>query len=210
MERDAVQTRSSGPVYGWITLAGLLLVGVALFPFQARATTIYSYIDEQGNPRFSDSMENIPEKYRAKVKTHEQASPQERSPSVLDSVRAVVSPTAIASFKEKVAEFLQGFGITFPSASTKTGAAAAPSSDMNSSQSRILNFAGVAAVVLLLMMYFSKSQLMRLLGLCLLVTLGVATPILLYVSDDGPMTSMKGRATAVGQAQQDRLKQVVP
>jgi len=210
MEEKAVQCRLSRAAFGWIVLAGLVLVGPVLPPFQAQATTIYSYIDEQGNPRFSDSMENIPEKYRAKVKTHEQVTPQERPQSALDSVRAVVSPSAVASFKAKVAEFLQGFGIALPSTAAKTGAGPSPSSDMNSSQSRILNYAGVAAVVLLLMMYFSKSQLMRLLGLCLLVTLGVATPILLYVSDDGPMTSMKGRATAVGQAQQDRLKQVGP
>jgi hypothetical protein len=206
MKQDTIQWRACV----WVLIAGLLLTGLAVFPFDVQATTIYSYIDEQGNPRFSDSMENIPEKYRAKVKTHEQATPQERPQSILDSVRAVVSPTAIASFKQKVAEFLQGFGIALPSASTKTGVAPSQASDMNSSQSRILNYAGVAAVVLLLMMYFSKSQLIRLLGLCLLVTLGVATPILLYVSDDGPMTSMKGRATAVGQAQQDRLKQVGP
>lgn len=208
MKQPMVQRRSPRLVRGWILFAGLLLAGLAAFPFQAEATTIYSYIDEQGNPRFSDTMENIPEKYRAKVKTHEQATSQERPPSALDSVRAVVSPSAIASFKQKVAELLQGIGVTLPSASIKTGAA--PSSDMNSSQSRILNYAGATAVVLLLVMYFSKSQLMRLLGLCLLVTLGVATPLLLYVSDNGPMTSMKGRATAVGQAQQDRLKQTGP
>ncbi|MEK6631710.1 MAG: DUF4124 domain-containing protein, partial [Nitrospirota bacterium] len=175
---------------GWIILAGLLLLGIDPYPFQAHATTIYSYIDEQGNPRFSDSMENIPEKYRAKVKTHEQATPQERSPSAVDSVKAIVLPP-IATVKQKVSELLQGFGIARPSASTKIQSvpSTAPSSDMNSSQSQIVNYAGAAAVVLLLLMYFSKSQLMRLLALCLLVTLGVATPVLLYVSDDGPMTS---------------------
>ena len=194
----------------WVLMAGLLLAGLAISPFNVQATTIYSYIDEHGNPRFSDSMENIPEKYRAKVKTHEQATPQERPPSVLDSMRAMVPTSAITSFKQKVAELLQGFGLTSPSVSTKTGTVPALSSDMNSSQAQILNYAGAAAVVLLLLMYLSKSQLMRLLALCLLVTLGVATPVLLYVSDDGPMTSMKGRATTVGQAQQDRLKQVGP
>lgn len=212
MKRCAYRLRSLRPRLGWIVLAGLLLLGLDPYPFQAHATTIYSYIDEQGNPRFSDSMENIPEKYRAKVKTHEQATPQERPPSALDSVRAVVSPSAIASFKQKIAELLQSFGIALPSASTKSASvpSTAPSSDINASQSQIVNYAGAAAVVLLLVMYFSKSQLMRLLALCLLVTLGVATPVLLYVSDSGPMTSMKGRATAVGQAQSDRLKQVGP
>ena len=209
MKQTAYRFRSIRPWLGRIMLAGLLLLGIDPYPFQAQATTIYSYIDEQGNPRFSDSMENIPEKYRAKVKTHEQAAHQERPPSAVDSVKAIVLPP-IAMVKQKVTELLQGLGIAAPSASTKTASvpSTAPSSDMNSSQSQIVNYAAAAAVVLLLMMYFSKSQLMRLLALCLLVTLGVATPILLYVSDDGPMTSMKGRVTAVGQAQQDRLKQV--
>ncbi len=209
MKQTVYRLRSIQPWLGWIILAGLLLLGIDLYSVQAHATTIYSYIDEQGNPRFSDSMENIPEKYRAKVKTHEQATPQERPPSALDSVKAIVLPP-IATVKQKVTELLQGFGIARPSASAKIQSvpSTAPSSDMNSSQSQIVNYAGTAAVVLLLLMYFSKSQLMRLLALCLLVTLGVATPVLLYVSDDGPMTSMKGRATAAGQTQQDRLKQV--
>ena len=88
MKQTAYRLRSIRPWLGWIMLAGLLLLGIDPYPFQAHATTIYSYIDEQGNPRFSDSMENIPEKYRAKVKTHEQATPQGHPPSALDSVRA--------------------------------------------------------------------------------------------------------------------------
>lgn len=208
MEREADQCRVFRAACIWGLVAGFLLASFVLVPVTAQATTIYSYIDDQGNPRFSDSMDKIPEKYRAKVKTHEQATPQEHAPTALDSVRAMVPSSAIASFKQKVVELLQGFGVTLPNASTKAGAAS--SSDMSSSHSRIMTYAGAIAVVLLLMMYFSKSQLTRLLALCLLVTLGVATPILLYVSDDGPMTSMKGRVTAVGQAQQDRLKQVGP
>lgn len=206
MKEDAIQWR----VCVWGLIAGLLLAGLAVFPFNVRAATIYSYIDEQGNPRFSDSMENIPEKYRAKVKTHEQATPQERPPTVLDSARAMVPTSVIASLKQKFMELLQSFGIPVSAATAKTGTTPSPASDMSSTQSRILNYAGAAAIVLLLMMYFSKSQLTRLLGLCLLVTLGIATPILLYVSDDGPMTTMRNKANVVGQAQQDRFKQVVP
>ncbi len=210
MEQDTVRRGSWRGRFEWMMCAGLLLGSVALFSSDVQATTIYSYIDEQGNPRFSDSMDNIPEKYRAKVKTHEQATPQERPPTVLDSARAMVPTSAIASFKQKVVELLQGLGLPVSTAFPKTGATASPSSDMSSSQSYILNSAGAVAIVLLLMMYFSKSQLMRLLGLCLLVTLGIATPILLYVSDDGPMTVMMNKANVVGKAQQDRLKQVVP
>lgn len=208
MEHQAVQCRTSMPVLGWMVLIGLLLGGPVLLPFQVQAATIYSYIDEQGNPRFSDSLENIPEKYRAKVKTHEQAAPQERPPSAMDSVRAIVSPSAIASFKQNVTEWLKGFGVKLPSAASKSESGPSQPLGMNVSQSQILDYAGVAAVVLLLMMYFSKSQLVRLLGLCLLILLGVATPVFLYISDEGPMTSMKVRATEVGQVQQNRIRQI--
>ena len=119
MKRIACWLRSIRPRLGWTILAGLLLLSINPYPFLAHATTIYSYIDEQGNPRFSDSMENIPEKYRAKVKTHEQATPQERPPAAFDSVKAIVLPP-IATVTQKVMEVLQGLGIARPSASTKT------------------------------------------------------------------------------------------
>ena len=208
MKRTAVRRHTLNRVLGWMVCAVVLLGGAAVGPVDAQATTIYSYIDEQGNPRFSDSMENIPEKYRAKVKTHEQAVPQERPLSALDNVKAVVSSSA-AMLKEKAGELLQGAGVSTPSAAAKSGVAAS-SQGMNTSQSQIVNYAGAAAIVLLLMMYFSKSQLMRLLGLCLLITLGIATPVLLYVSEDGALTAMKGKAMAAGQAQQDLVKQIVP
>lgn len=209
MKQATGQHNTRRRVCGWIVLVGLLLWGVtAVGPVDVHATTIYSYIDEQGNPRFSDSMDNIPEKYRAKVKTHEQAAPQERPLSALEHVQAAASSSA-ASVKEKVGELLQGAGVSLPSVAAKP-AAAASSPGMTTSQSQILNYAGGAAIVLLLMMYFSKSQLMRLLGLCLLIGLGIATPVLLYVSEDGALTAMKSKAMAAGQAQQDRVKQIGP
>lgn len=208
MRERVVQCRSARLLLGAVMVAGVVLAGAFIGGVEVQATTIYSYIDEQGNPRFSDTLDHIPDKYRAKVKTHEQASSPERFPSAFDSVRGMVSPPAVASLKQKAMEFLNGIGITLPSGAGTS--AAAPSSDMRASQSQILNYAGAAAVVLLLMMYVSKSQLMRLLGLCLLIMLGVATPLLMYVSDDGSMTSMKGKVTAAGQAQQDRVKQIVP
>jgi hypothetical protein len=63
-------------------------------------------------------------------------------------------------------------------------------------------------VVLILVMYLSQSQLVRMLGFCLLIVVGIATPVLMYVNDGGPMDAMKKKATAAGQAQQDRLQQV--
>jgi hypothetical protein len=154
----------------------------------ARAATVYSYIDDQGNPVFTDSPETIPEKYRAKVKTHERPDSVKQSPSLVDTVRDTV--------KEQVKSF--EFQV--------------PSVDMKRSswtQLPILTYAGIAAIVLLLIMYFSKeSPMIRLLALGLLIVLGIGTPVLMYTSDGGPMDSMKKKAAASGQAQQDRLQQV--
>jgi hypothetical protein len=50
--------------------------------------------------------------------------------------------------------------------------------------------------------------MIRLLALGLLIVLGIGTPVLMYTSDGGPMDSMKKKAAASGQAQQDRLQQV--
>ena len=144
MQHTAVQHNLLSAKCRWMVLAVLLSAGALAGPVIAYATTIYSYIDEQGNPRFSDSMDNIPEKYRAKVKTHEQAAPQERPLSALEQVKAVVSSSA-ALVKEKTGELLQGAGVSLPSAAAKPGTAS-PSPGMNTSQSQILNYAGAAAI----------------------------------------------------------------
>ena len=153
------------------------------------AGTVYSYIDDQGNPVFTDAPETIPEKYRAKVKTHERPDPVKKTPSVVDQVRDTVKEQA------------QRFGFQVPSVGIDT-------KKFGVSQSPILTYAGIAAIVLLLIMYFSKeSPMIRLLALGLLIVLGIGTPVLLYTSDGGPMDMMKTNATASGQAQQDRLRQ---
>lgn len=153
------------------------------------AAIIYSYIDDRGNPVYTDSPETIPEKYRAKVKTHEQPNPVVNAPSVMQSVQQTVKEQA-RNFGFKVPSFqfaVEGF---------------------NPAQSKILTYAGAAAVALLLMMYLSKSQMVRTLGFCLLIVVGIGAPVLMYVRDGGPMDAMKKKATTAGQAQQDRLRQV--
>jgi len=71
----------------------------------------------------------------------------------------------------------------------------------------ILNYAGIAAIVLLVIIYFSKnSPMIRLLALGLLIVLGIGTPVLMYTSDGGPMDVLKKKAAASGHAQQDRLQ----
>ncbi|NGZ11601.1 MAG: hypothetical protein CV088_19885 [Nitrospira sp. LK70] len=157
---------------------------------EAHATTAYSYIDDQGNPVLTDSPETIPEKYRAKVKTHERPDAAQKSPSVADRVRDTVKEQA------------KSFGFQMPSVQIDM-------KNFNSTQSPILTYAGIAAIVLLFIMYFSKdSPMIRLLAMGLLIVLAIGTPVLLYTSAGGPMDNMKKKAAASGQAQQDRLQQV--
>jgi hypothetical protein len=156
---------------------------------EARAATIYSYIDDQGHAVYTNAPETIPDKYRAKVMTHEQPNPVSKAPSGMQAVQETIKEQAM-NFGSKVRSFqidMEG---------------------LNPAQSKILTFAGATAVVLLLMMYISKSQLLRILGFFLLVIVGIGAPVLMYVSDGGPMDAMKKKVTAAGQAQQDRLKQV--
>lgn len=153
------------------------------------AVTIYSYIDDQGNPVYTDAPETIPDKYRARVKTHERQDTAQRSSSVLHSLQQTVREQA------------ERIGFTGPLFQINL-------EGLNPAQSRILTYAGGIAIVLTLMMFLSQSQLVRMLGFCLLVVLGIGTPVLMYVSDGGPMDVMKQKATAAGQAQQDRLQQI--
>jgi hypothetical protein len=167
-----------------------LLAGRPWGAVDARAATVYSYIDDQGTPVFTDRPETIPEKYRAKVKTHERPDAEKQSTS------------AVAAVKEKVVEKVKGLGATMPSLRVNLN-------NLGSSQSDILTSAGVAAMVLLCVMYFcKKSPMIRLLALGLLFVLAIGTPLLMYTSDGGAMDVMKKKAAATGQAQQDRLQQV--
>jgi len=178
----------------WSAVPFCLVVGVLAIgqwcAVAAGAATVYSYIDDQGNPVFTDSPETIPEQYRAKVKTHERPDPVPKTPSMMQSVQQKVKEQA-ESFGRKMPPFQSGM------------------KPLSLTQSPILTYVGIAAIILLLIMYVSKnSPMIRLLALGLLIVLGIGTPVLLYTSDNGPMDSMKKKAIASGQAQQDRLQQV--
>ena len=177
----------------WMLTIGLLAV-MSGFPMpvvsmEAWATTMYSYIDDQGTPVITDNFNAIPERYRAKVKTTEQISsaPQETSTSSAIHGR-------VMSWQKRVTDIASG---------------AVPNiSGLSASQSRILTYAGVAAFVLLVAMYMSKGQSIRLLALWCLIMLGLGTPVLMYISQDGPMDVIQKQAAQNEKKHQDRLQQI--
>ena len=89
------------------------------------------------------------------------------------------------------------------------GSGAAPTiSGLSPSQSEILTYAGLAAIVLLVAMNVFKGQFIRLLALGCLIMLGLATTVLMYVSNDGPMDVMMNKASQVEKKHQDRVQQI--
>jgi hypothetical protein len=81
-------------------------------------------------------------------------------------------------------------------------------SGLSHSQSEILTYAGLAAMVLFVAMSVSKGQVVRFLALWCLIMLGLATPILMYLSKDGPMDVMKNKAAQIEKQRQDRTRQI--
>jgi len=54
----------------------------------------------------------------------------------------------------------------------------------------------------------SKGQSIRLLALWCLIMLGLGTPVLMYVSKDGPMDVIQKQAAQNEKKHQDRLRQI--
>ena len=172
----------------WLLAAWGCLV-VPLASIEVSATTIYSYIDEQGTPVMTDNFNTIPERYRTKVKTTEQIATAPQSLSTAGAIHERIS-----NFGRRLRDMVSG---------------SAPNiSGLSPSQSGILTYAGLAAIVLLVAMNVMKGQFIRLLAMWCLIMLGLATPVLMYVSDDGPMNAMKNNASQVEKKYQDRVPQI--
>lgn len=173
----------------WLLLAfggSLILSGTFI---EAAATTIYSYIDDQGTPVMTDNFNTIPEKYRAKVKATEQVATAAKSTSTAGTIHDGVS-----NFGRQLRGMVSG---TAPNIS-----------GLSPSQSEILTYAGLAAIVLIVVMNVIKGPFIRLLALGCLIMLGLGTPVLMYVTNDGPMDVMKNKASQVEKKHQDRIQQI--
>ena len=177
----------------WILAVWLLAVaGCLVMPLasgDALATPIYSYIDEQGTPVMTDNFNTIPDRYRARVKTTEQIATVPQRISTAGIIHERVS-----SVGRQLRDMVSG---------------AVPNiSGLAPAQSQILTYAGFAAIILLVAMNVSKGPFVRLLALGLLILLGLATPVLMYVSSDGPMEVMKNKAAQIEKTHQDRAQQI--
>jgi hypothetical protein len=177
----------------WMLAIWLLaMVSILLIPLtsmEAGATTMYSYIDDQGMPVITDNFNTIPEQYRSKVKTTEQISNAPQSASTAGAIHERVT-----SWQRLVKDMASGVAPNI--------------AGLSHSQSQILTYAGATAIVLFVAMYMSKGQSIRLLALWFLIMLGLGTPVLMYISNDGPMDVMQKQAAQNEKKHQDRLRQM--
>jgi hypothetical protein len=171
-------------------LVGILFSGWLLCGFfqGAHATTIYSYVDEQGTPVMTDNYNSIPVRYRSKVKITESSPSARSSGSPMANLHG-----SVTQLTNDLSKGMKGLVPNIPG--------------MTSYQSQILTFAGLAALICLMAMYLSRGQVMRFLALWCLILLGLATPVLMYVSKDGPVDILRGKAGEIQEKQQEHLKQ---
>jgi hypothetical protein len=173
-----------------LCLLGVILLGClvqGLFQ-EAGATTIYSYVDERGTAVMTDNYNNIPERYRSKVQITETSPSSHSTGSPMATLH-----NSVTHVTKDIAQGMKGLAPDIPG--------------MSSYQSQILTYAGLIALVCLAAMYLSRGQVTRFLALWCLILVGLATPVLLYVSKDGPLDILRGKAGEIQEKQQDRLKQ---
>jgi hypothetical protein len=172
----------------WLLAMGSGFVMPLAFPLDTLATTMYSYIDEQGTPVITDNLNTIPERYRAKVKTTDLTPTVPQRTSTAGAIH-----DRVTNWGRQLKDMAIGVAPNI--------------SGLSRTQSQILTYAGLAAVVLLVAMNLSKGQMVRLLATWCLLMLALGTPVLLYISDDGPADVMKSKAAAIQGKQEERLKQ---
>ena len=173
-----------------LCLVGILASGWFLPGYfqEAYATTIYSYVDEHGTPVMTDNYNTIPERYRSKVKVVESSPSSHSTGSPMANLHS-----SVTHLTKDLSKGVKALVPDIPG--------------MTSYQSQILTYAGLIAMVCLMAMYLSRGQVARFLTLWLLILLGLATPVLLYVSKDGPAGILRGKAGEIQEKQQDRPKQ---
>lgn len=171
----------------WLLLAvggSLILSGTFI---EAAATTIYSYIDDQGTPVMTDNFNTIPERYRAKVRVSEQAPKDASDHSVGVKVQQQITGL-LHNTDIDLGKFVPSmYGFTHY-------------------QSKVLSIGGLVAVICLLLRLVGRGQVIRFLSLWCLIMLGLTVPALFFTSQDAPLDRLTGTAGKIQEKQQEHLQ----
>lgn len=154
---------------------------------EAAATTVYSYIDEQGTPVMTDNINTIPERFRAKVQVTEEAPKGASDHSVAVKVQ------------QQITDLVHNTGIDLNKF--------VPSMyGFTHFQSKVLSIGGLVAVICLLVRLVGRGQTIRFLSLWCLIMLGLTVPALFFTSQDAPLDRLTGTAGKIQEKQQEHLQ----
>lgn len=172
-------------VWLFLSAGGSLILPGAFI--EAAATTIYSYIDEQGTPVMTDNINTIPERFRAKVQVTEEAPKGASDHSVAVKVQ------------QRITDLVHNAGIDL-------GDFVPSIYGFTHYQSKVLSIGGIVAVICLLARLVWRGQTIRFLSLWCLIMIGLTVPALFFTSQDAPLDRLTGAAGSIQEKQQKHLK----
>ena len=185
--------------FGWPNgglLASLLLLWFGCFmagPIENAWAATYTYVDDKGTVVFTDNKDNIPARYRARVKVLEERESAKGGGGLIEKGATAVEQVT-AKVTGKITDTASQSPITIPGLSPY--------------QSKVLSLACVAAVLMAGTMLLSGNPALRFLMRWLLVLLAIGTTATMFFSEGGLAQKATGAAKELERTQQQKSQQL--
>ena len=185
--------------FGWPkggVVASLLLLWFGCFmagPIENAWAATYTYVDDKGTVVFTDNKDNIPARYRARVKVLEERESAKGGGGLIEKGATAVEQVT-AKVTGKITDTASQSPITIPGLSPY--------------QSRVLSLACVGAVLIAGTMLLSGNPALRFLMRWLLVLLAIGTTASMYFSEGGLAQKATGTAKELERTQQQKSQQI--
>ena len=181
--------------FGWPkggVVASLLLLWFGCFmagPIENAWAATYTYVDDKGTVVFTDNKDNIPARYRARVRVLEEGESKKGGGGLIEKGTA-----AVEQVTGKITGTASQSPITIPGLSPY--------------QSKVLSLACVAAVLMAGTMLLSGNPAVRFLMRWLLVLLAIGTTATMFFSEGGLAQKATGAAKELERTQQQKSQQL--
>ena len=185
--------------FGWPkggVVASLLLLWFGCFmagPIENAWAATYTYVDDKGTVVFTDNKDNIPARYRARVRVLEEGESKKGGGGLIEKGTAAVEQVT-GKITGKITDTASQSPITIPGLSPY--------------QSRVLSLAFVGAVLIAGTMLLSGNPALRFLMRWLLVLLAIGTTASMYFSEGGLAQKATGTAKELERTQQQKSQQL--
>ena len=185
--------------FGWPkggVVASLLRLWFGCFmagPIENAWAATYTYVDDKGTVVFTDNKDNIPARYRARVKVLEERESAKGGGGLIEKGATAVEQVT-AKVTGKITDTASQSPITIPGLSPY--------------QSRVLSLAFVGAVLIAGTMLLSGNPALRFLMRWLLVLLAIGTTASMYFSEGGLAQKATGTAKELERTQQQKSQQI--